>query len=116
MSSSLCALSGARAVPVAEAAHRLDRVFGGGVHELASQVADVELDLLARAIGRVTPRHLQELVVAQYLIGMARQRGEQPELGGGETVAVSSRIGISAVSGLPRRASTTSRPVRTGIT
>src|SRR4051794_29736792 len=42
------AVSGGRAVAVAEPADRLDRLGVGGRAQLAPQVADVELDLVAR--------------------------------------------------------------------
>src|SRR4051812_16386098 len=71
-------------VAVAEAPHGLDRVLVRGVGELATQVANVELDLLAGAVDGVPPGHLQELVVAEHLVGVPRERGEEAELGWGE--------------------------------
>src|SRR6266508_940262 len=67
-------------VAVAEAPHRLDRVLVRGVGELAPQVAHVELDLLAGAVDGVPPGHLQELVVAEHLVGVTREGGEEAEL------------------------------------
>src|SRR5688572_16386094 len=62
------------AIPVTESAHGLDR---SRHPELPPQVADVELHLLARRI-LVTPHELEQLLVAEDLIRMADEGGQQP--------------------------------------
>ena len=75
-------LSGsARHVAVAEAAHRLDRLGRDARRgELAAQVADVELDLVARGAALAAPRELEQLVVGEQLAGVVDERGQEPEL------------------------------------
>src|SRR5690606_33384145 len=69
-------------VAVADAADRLDRVDAGD-RELAAQVADVELDLVAAA-DPVAPDFVQQLPVAEHAAGVGGEGLEHPELGGRE--------------------------------
>src|SRR5262252_6664919 len=65
-------------VPVAEAADGLDRGTRRCVRvELSPKVADVELHLVAGGGQRVTPDELAKLVVAQYLVRVADEGGQQ---------------------------------------
>src|SRR5205807_1660606 len=73
--------SGSGAVAVAEAAHRLDR-RAVGLHrfQLAAEVADVELHLVAADAVRVAPHELEELLAGENELRVADERGEQAEL------------------------------------
>ena len=75
-----------RAVRIAEASPRLDRNrvgrFGG---ELLPEVADVELDLVARRVG--VPRELEQLLVGQHLVRMTDERRQQRNSSGRSTPA-----------------------------
>src|SRR5689334_17551786 len=74
-------LSRRRPVPVAEAPNRLDRGTPRGVRsELSTQVADVQLHLVARGAEAVAPDELAQLVVAQHLVRVPDEGGEQPVL------------------------------------
>src|SRR4051794_6268771 len=75
----MCRLFG-RAVPVAEAAHGLDRAHVRGFAELAADVADVELHLARRAAQRAPPGEIQKLLRAQYLVGMTHEGRQQAKL------------------------------------
>src|SRR2546423_663006 len=66
-----------RAIPVAEAAHRLDADV---LAELAPQVADVELHLIARHGIRIGPDPLEQLVAVEDAAGAADEGAEEPEL------------------------------------
>src|SRR4029077_7844198 len=71
-------LSG-RSVAVAEAADGLDRCRPGWVRgELAAQVADVELDLVAGGGEGVAPDELAELVVTQHLVRVGDEGDQEP--------------------------------------
>src|SRR5207247_5072090 len=68
-------------VPVAEAADRLDRYVRRRFWvELAPQIANVELHLVAGDAVRVAPDELQQLVAAEDLSRMAHQRRQELEL------------------------------------
>ena len=68
--------SGSSREAVAEAPHRLDELGA----DLAAQIAHVELHLGGRHVQRIVPRQLDELQVAQHLIGMSHERCQQAEL------------------------------------
>ena len=68
-------------VAVAEAAHGLDRHESGAAGiELAPEVADVELHLVAADAERVAPDELEQLVAREHLPRMADEGREEPEL------------------------------------
>src|SRR5439155_717538 len=70
-----------RAVAVAEAAHGLDRSHIGLVGlELAAEIADVELDLVAADAVCIAPDEIEQLLAAQHLARVAYECGEKPEL------------------------------------
>src|SRR5215472_7577366 len=65
-------------IPVAESAQRLDRNAPRVLRrQLAPQVADVELDLVARDSVRVAPHDVQELVARQHAVGVLDEGREQ---------------------------------------
>src|SRR2546430_2442671 len=74
------AVSGRRPVAVAEPAHRLDRLGISGRAQLSPQVADVELDLVARGGVGVAPYELEQLLVREDLPRVAHERRQEPEL------------------------------------
>src|SRR4051812_49602723 len=68
-----------RHVPVAEAAHRLDRLEAFRLlPELLAQVRDVELHLVARDAAGVAPDPLDQLIGREDVARMLDEADEQP--------------------------------------
>ena len=57
---------------------------GPPARQLPAQVADVELDLVARGATLAAPDELEQLPVLEQLVGVLDERGEQPELERGQ--------------------------------
>src|SRR5579871_3415409 len=70
----------ARREPVADRAHRDDRGRRAGAPELASQVADVDLDDVGSRIVRVAPYGAEDLLAREHVAGMSQEVREQVEL------------------------------------
>src|SRR5206468_2396015 len=70
-----------RPIAVAESPDGLDRIaLDSGRPDLSTQVADVQLDLLAGDAVLVAPDELEQLAVGEELVPVANEREEQPEL------------------------------------
>ncbi len=83
--------SGARDhVAVPEPTHRLDRLAVDVAVEALAQAPDDQLHLLALDV-RVPPHEIDDLIGAQDLVGVAHERGEQPELRRGQTELLPAR-------------------------
>ena len=70
--------------PVADVAHRLDRIRRVRVTQLAPQVADVDLEHLRAGIEVEPPDRVEDLLAGENLVGVAHQVGEQLELARGQ--------------------------------
>ena len=70
--------------PVADAAHRLDRVVRQGAVDLVAQVPDGDVDHVGAVLVGVVPDALQQLEAGDGLAGPLHQRLEQRELARGE--------------------------------
>ena len=66
--------------PVADAAHRLDRVAAERPVDLLAQVADVDVDDVRAALERHVPRAFEQLRAGQHAAGPAHEQLEQREL------------------------------------
>ena len=80
-----------RCEAVALAAHRLDAVPAVGLVELAAEVADVHLDDVGVTVEGRAPHRLEQLGLADGLVGVVEQAGEHLHLTRGQVDDVVAR-------------------------
>ncbi len=72
--------------PVADTAHRVNRVSTEGCVDLSAEVADVDLDDVVIAVVVEVPHRLQDLVLGHHSSGMAHQEFQHAVFAGGRQV------------------------------